>query len=126
MKKKIIVLFLIIISLSLIFVIIKRYQGVTATFDGLPSLVMIDNKLYQGRGKGKDINNGQTSPTGTIKKIIENKIPEENEQANFGEVGMEYWLTDDKQYPLKIKLDDKILDFEYIEIDENGNAKNFD
>lgn len=82
--------------------------------DSLPPLVMINNNLYQLRDS-EDYNNNDITPTGTIKKIISiNLIPTENEQANFGENGMEYW-TD--QYHLVIKLKDKLLKFELTDID---------
>lgn len=85
--------------------------------DSLPPLVMINNNLYQLRDS-EDYNNNDITPTGTIKKIISiNLIPTENEQANFGENGMEYWITDADQYHLVIKLKDKLLKFELTDID---------
>lgn len=85
--------------------------------DSLPPLVIINNNLYQLRDS-EDYNNNDITPTGTIKKIISiNLIPTENEQANFGENGMEYWITDADQYHLVIKLKDKLLKFELTDID---------
>lgn len=124
-KKKIAFVSIIILFLIIVLAIKHHMSSHVPNKWAVPPMVMVDNNLYQIEDSD-DYKDSGISPTGTIKDITDNKIPTENEQANFGEVGMEYWLTDDDQYPLKVKLNDKILKFEYIEIDENGNAKYFD
>ena len=67
-----------------------------------PPLVKINGKVYQNYYD----NITQTiPPTGTI-EIVKSGYPTENNEANFGEEGMEYWLIDDRVY---IKLGDEII-----------------
>lgn len=59
---------------------------------GTPPYVRIDGQLYQGRGEAQPI------PTGTADGIIstvlpDNAVPTQDDSANFGTEGMEYWLT---------------------------------
>lgn len=120
-KDKIILIIIFFLFLILIKVIIHYREFVVPKNDflndSLPPLVIINNNLYQLRDS-EDYKNNDITPTGTIKKIIPlNFIPTENEQANFGENGMEYWITDADQNHLVIKLKDKLLKFELIDID---------
>jgi len=45
-------------------------------------------------------------PSGIIESVVE-YIPEKNNEANFGEVGMEYWIISDIQ--VNVKCNDKIF-----------------
>lgn len=76
----------------------------------LPPLVMIEDKLYQLRGDSdKDIS---SESDGTIKEIVIDQIPFKNEQANFGDTNMEYWIMENL---ILIKVNNNFLEFKEIE-----------
>ena len=70
-----------------------------------PPMAKVNNTLFQ-YSTNKEIE-FDIPATGTIDTIIGNEVPAKNDEANFGEEGMEYWLVDEDK--LYIELKDKIL-----------------
>lgn len=64
--------------------------------DALPFLIMVDGELYQGYEITQDL--PEDSVEGYIIKVVPNEIPKENQTANFGNVGMAYWISDGNIY----------------------------
>lgn len=83
MKRHYVILILIIIVLLGITLFYER-----PVEDALPYLIMVDGELYQGYETTQEI--PADSVKGYITKVILNELPEENQTANFGNVGMPY------------------------------------
>ena len=65
--------------------------------DTLPPLIMVDGTIYRQYDTAEEL--PPDAAEGYITKVIlENKMPSENDCANFGDVGMQYWKTDEKIY----------------------------
>jgi len=61
--------------------------------DALAPMVMVDGTLWQLHTESDG--GFSRRPDGTIRENIGNGIPAENDQANFGAVGMPYWHFSD-------------------------------
>ena len=58
----------------------------------LPPMIMVDGQIYQYQQGSMSVTD---EPDGQIKMIIESsEVPHENDMANFGEEGMDYWIQD--------------------------------
>ena len=67
------------------------------TDNTLPYLIMVDGKVYQEHDVIQEI--PKNSVEGHIAKVVlENKMPSENDSANFGEIGMQYWKYNNEIY----------------------------
>lgn len=75
--------------------------------DDIPPIVMINDTLYQLYDTN-NLSEPKESSAGIINDIVLGQIPNQNEQANFGELGMEYWIIEGSLY---IKLNKNILLF---------------
>lgn len=90
----------------------KDYKNSSSQSENLlPLQVMVNNHLYQ-YSKNVDFFLSDVSD-GKIEAIVFDQIPCENNQANFGNVGMEYWNTESNE--LYIKLDDSFLLFTQLD-----------
>lgn len=90
-KHKLLILCVLVICITFF---IKSYERYTILHRPqiLPPLsIMIDDTLYIF--DSNSTNQILIEPTGTIKDIVIGEIPTENEQSNFGELGMDYWLV---------------------------------
>lgn len=78
--------------------------------DDLPPMVMIGENLYQL----EDFTNKSplSEPDGIITEIIVNQIPYKNEQANFGDINMDYWIVGNY---IMVKLEGNFLKLKKIE-----------
>lgn len=78
--------------------------------DEIPPMVMIDENLYQL----EDFTNKSpfSEPDGIITDIIVNQIPYKNEQSNFGDINMGYWIFDNY---IMVKLEDNFLKLKKVE-----------
>ena len=68
---------------------LSRVMGARVPETALAPMVMVEGTVWQV-SDNTDRGIGGT-PDGTIRKIIENEIPREDGQANFGTEGMPYW-----------------------------------
>lgn len=65
--------------------------------NSLPYMIMADGTIYQAKDTAEEIPDDAVQCTIT-KTVLENKMPDENGCANFGEVGMKYWKTENAVY----------------------------
>jgi hypothetical protein len=60
-------------------------------------MIMIDGQIYQLNDSAQEI--PEDAVEGYITKVVpESEQPNENQAANFGEVGKQYWMSDNKIY----------------------------
>ena len=65
--------------------------------DSMPYMIMVNGQIYQYYDYTLEI--PEDAVEGYITKVVPgNKIPDDNQTANFGEVGRQYWMSDDKIY----------------------------
>lgn len=116
MKRKCVFILLCVFFLMLVF-LMKFMQTMnvdscdaTLLEDEIPPMVMIDENLYQL----EDFTNKSpfSEPDGIITDIIVNQIPYKNEQSNFGDINMEYWIFDNY---IMVKLEDNFLKLKKVE-----------
>ena len=63
----------------------------------MPYMIMVDGQVYQANGSVQEI--PEDAVEGQIAKVIpENEMPDDNQTANFGEVGRKYWMSGNKIY----------------------------
>ena len=63
----------------------------------MPYMIMIDGQIYQLNDSAQEI--PEDAVEGYIAKVVpESEQPNENQAANFGEVGKQYWMSDNKIY----------------------------
>lgn len=113
MKKKQTVLLLASLLVLGLWVGFKIYDHYHAPEDNLPNLLMVDGVLYQ-----MDLEVGNyigRQPDGTLTTVMENGIPRQNGQANFGQNGMPYWHH---QNDILVMVNDKCFLFEEADIQE--------
>lgn len=89
MKKKYIMVGLLIIVLLGIVLFYER-----PVEDALPTLARIDGTLYQWYDYVQE--KPENEADGYIIEIVSGTIPKNNQTANFGNVGMPYWKTDNE------------------------------
>lgn len=59
----------------------------------LPMMIIVEGQIYQYQTEGVSITE---EPDGQIKTVIKSsEAPYENDMANFGEEGMDYWIRED-------------------------------
>lgn len=105
--QKILLFFVLIFSLTSCSFNMNNVSQTTDTTQewSLPDLCMVNDTVFRYT-KTVDIDLN-TVEDGIIEIVTDNKFPIQNNEANFGEEGMEYWLVDEDK--LYIKLKDKIL-----------------
>ncbi len=65
--------------------------------DSMPYMIMVNGQIYQYYDYTLEI--PEDAVEGYITKVVPgNKIPDDNQTANFGEVGRQYWMSDNKIY----------------------------
>lgn len=65
--------------------------------DSMPFMIMVDGQIYQLNDYTLEI--PEDAVEGYIMKVVPgNEKPNENQTANFGEVGWQYWMSDNKIY----------------------------
>ena len=65
--------------------------------DSMPYMIMVDEQIYQLNDYTLEI--PEDAVEGYITKVVPgNEKPNENQTANFGEVGWQYWMSDNKIY----------------------------
>ena len=65
--------------------------------NSMPYMIMIDGQIYQLNDSAQEI--PEDAVEGYITKVVpESEQPNENQAANFGEVGKQYWMSDNKIY----------------------------
>lgn len=63
----------------------------------MPFMIMVDGQIYQLNDYTLEI--PEDAVEGYIMKVVPgNEKPNENQTANFGEVGWQYWMSDNKIY----------------------------
>ena len=96
MKKKtyIIVSLVIVLLLGAICIGIFNNRPVE---NSMPYMIMVDGQIYQLNDYTLEI--PKDAVEGYITKVVPgNEKPNENQTANFGEVGRQYWMSDNKIY----------------------------
>lgn len=63
----------------------------------MPYMIMVDCQIYELNDSAQEI--PEDAVEGYITKVVPgNEMPNENQTANFGEVGKQYWKSDNKIY----------------------------
>jgi len=119
MKKKLLLLLLLCLGLCggyrhyMLNIVVGGWTPQVGPEDTLPPLVRIQGTLYQLDSEVGNYIGRQ--PDGALTVITENVIPEEDNQANFGQEGMPYWHH---QKDILVMIDDTCLLFEEADIQE--------
>ena len=94
-KKKYIIIFLAIVLLfGAICIGIFHNRPVE---DSMPYMIMVDGQIYQLNDYTLEI--PEDAVEGYVTKVVPgNEMPNDNQTANFGEVGRQYWMSDNKIY----------------------------
>ena len=101
MKKKTYIIISLVIVLILGAICVGAYRN-RIVVDSMPFMIMVDGQIYQ-YNVSEYIVSAQEIPEdaveGYITKVVPgNEKPNENQTANFGEVGWQYWMSDNKIY----------------------------
>ena len=63
----------------------------------MPYMIMVDGQIYQLNDYTLEI--PEDAVEGYVTKVVPgNEMPNDNQTANFGEVGRQYWMSDNKIY----------------------------
>ena len=96
MKKKTYIIISLVIVLILGAICVGAYRNRIVKYS-MPFMIMVDGQIYQLNDYTLEI--PEDAVEGYITKVVPgNKIPDDNQTANFGEVGMQYWMSDNKIY----------------------------
>jgi hypothetical protein len=96
MKKKTYIIISLVIVLVLGAICVGVFQN-RPVENSMPYMIMIDGQIYQLNDSAQEI--PEDAVEGQIKKVVPgNKMPDDNQTANFGEVGRQYWIFDNKIY----------------------------
>ena len=96
MKKKTYIIIALAIILILGAICVGAYRN-RIVEDSMPYMIMVDGKIYQLNDYTLEL--PEDAVVGYIAKVVPgNKMPDENQTANFGEVGKQYWMYDNKIY----------------------------
>lgn len=96
MKKKTYIIITLAIVLLLGTICVGAYRN-RSVVDSMPYMIMIDGQIYQCNDYALEL--PEDAVEGYITKVVPgNKMPDDNQTANFGEVGRQYWMYDNKIY----------------------------
>ena len=96
MKKKTYIIISLVIVLILGAICVGAYRN-RIVEDSMPFMIMVDGQIYQLNDYTLEI--PEDAVEGYITKVVPgNEKPNENQTANFGEVGWQYWMSDKRIY----------------------------
>ena len=96
MKKKTYIIISLVIVLLLGAICVGAYRN-RIVEDSMPFMIMVDGQIYQLNDYTLEI--PEDAVEGYITKVVPgNEKPNENQTANFGEVGWQYWMSDNTIY----------------------------
>jgi hypothetical protein len=96
MKKKTYIIISLVIVLLLGAICIGIFNN-RPVENSMPYMIMVDGQIYQLNDSAQEI--PEDAIEGYITKIVPgSEKPNENQAANFGEIGKQYWMSDNKIY----------------------------